>query len=162
MSQGKTDERRVCPLCSALARPGATNCWLCGNAVRPDWPALAPGEVPSGLAWMARPGHADHCADPRPFQFGLSTLLLIVTLFAVLCSIWMMAPGLGAVLTVAACLGLAGLAGSSFRAGRRGVALTTGQKATAFFRPIWIAALVVFVIAVVALVGLFIMCSTMK
>ena len=108
---------------SALSRadPAADrDCWLCGATIRADWPTLAPGKVPRRCPacwrWHAAAG-SSRGESRRPFQFGLSTLLLIMTLFAVLCSIWRMAPGLGAVLTVATCLGLLGLTGGSTRGG---------------------------------------------
>ena len=111
---------------------------------------------------MARSGQTGRRADPRPFQFGLSTLLLIMTLFAVLCSIWTMAPGLGAMLTVATCIGLLGLTGRSIGAAREGVPLTGAEKLRAFFRPILIVCIVLFVIVVVAFVGLLAICSLMS
>jgi hypothetical protein len=97
--------------------------------------------------------------DARPFQFGISTLLLIMTLLAVLCSVWRMAPGLGVVLTVATCIGLIGLTGRSVAAAREGTQLTGAEKLLAFLRPIWIVAIVLVVIVVVIIGGLFAVCA---
>jgi hypothetical protein len=123
---------------------------------------LAPGQIPAALP--AEPGTgrsrpAQLVEHGRPFQFGISTLLLIMTLFAVLCSVWRMAPGLGAVLTVVTCIGLAGLAGRSVAAAREGTPLTAADKLVAFFRPLWIVTIVLVVIVVVIVGGLFAICA---
>ena len=74
----------------------------------------------------------------QPFQFSLLTLLLIVTLVAVECSVWKMSPPLGGVIAAASCVGLVGLISRSLVAARRGVRLTGEEKLLAFCYPIWL------------------------
>jgi hypothetical protein len=138
-----------------------TICWLCGAPVRPDWPTLLPGQVPPQPAFkkLERPPIENiPRGEPRPFQFGLSTLLLIMTLIAVLCSVWRMAPGLGALLTVPTIIGLLGLTGRTLATARKGAPLTADEKFSAFLRPIWIAAVVVGAIVVVIFVSFLAVC----
>jgi hypothetical protein len=158
MSQVPSVPRQICPHCGALARPRTSDCWLCGAEICSDWPTLGPDQIPPDLLRRVRSGQPNRAA-PRPFQFGISTLLLIMTLFAVLCSIWKMAPGLGVVLTVITCIGLLGLTCRSIGAAHEGVPLTGPEKLVAFIRPIVIVSIVLAGIGVVAFVGLLIVCS---
>jgi hypothetical protein len=107
-----------------------------------------------------------------PFQFGLSTLFVILTLSAVLFGIWKMHAGLGAVLTVVAAVGLIGLAGSTHAAEKKGQPLTSGEKVSAFMRPvaatltaIWavvsVIAVVALVVVVTVIIGILQTCSAM-
>jgi hypothetical protein len=72
-----------CPECRAVCHADEGRCWLCGHSFIAE---LAP-EPPA--------------YNPRArYQFGLSTLLLITTLTAIVLSVWKMAPGLAVLLTV--------------------------------------------------------------
>jgi len=165
MSENLSSVRKICPHCGALTRPRTVYCWLCGATIESDWLTLAPGQIPPALSVPGPGGSKRGRAGPSPrrFQFGISTLLLIMTLFAVLCSVWRMAPGLGAVLTVAVLIGLAGLFERSLTAAKLGVPFTREDKVKAFFRPIWIVSIGIvaigLVIGIVAFVGFWIMCS---
>jgi hypothetical protein len=87
-----------------------------------------------------------------PFQFRLLTLLLIVTLFAVACSIWKTSPPLGCVITAMACAGLMGLILRSLVAARRGERLSGEEKMLAFANAIWIVGVAVMFLGL-AIVG---------
>jgi hypothetical protein len=68
-----------------------------------------------------------------PFQFGVRSLLLTITVFAVVRSSWKMNPALGTVLTIAAVCGVLGIWASLEDSARRGELLTYRQKLRAFF-----------------------------
>ena len=159
MSEAAKSQLTACPFCAAEARPGAKYCWLCGAKMEAARPALAAGRADAIVLAEIATGKTVPATDSEkaaPFQFGVSTLLIILTLSAVLFGIWKMHPGLGAVLTVIAAVGLIGLAGSTHAAAKRGAPLTSGEKVTAFMRPVAVTLAgiwaVVSVVAVVALV----------
>ncbi len=70
-----------CPECQATRRPEAKYCWLCGAALEP---VTAEAAEPSA-------GSENRAA----YQFGLSTLMLMVTLAAVVLSVFSMSIGVG-------------------------------------------------------------------
>ncbi len=122
MSEAASAGPIACPFCDAEARPGAKYCWLCGakmEAAQPALPARADIVILPEEVGNWQPASATKSPKPAPFQFGISTLLVILTLAAVLLGVWKMAPGLGAVLTVVAALGLIGLAGVSSAEAKR-------------------------------------------
>lgn len=83
MNTAATNEER-CPECGAIVQGQADKCWLCGNSVYPVAELVGPGGSPF--------------AHRTVTQFSLSTLLLGVTLVAVLFGVFRLAPGLGIVL----------------------------------------------------------------
>jgi hypothetical protein len=88
---------RHCPQCDAQVDPAAKYCWLCNAKLSPS----------SAGAARQTPLQAQLVDSNRPFQFGISSLLLVITFVAILCSVVKMNPGLGivvAVLTVPAVL----------------------------------------------------------
>ena len=90
-----------------------------------------------------------------PFQFRLLTLLLIVTHFAVACSVWKVSPPLGIVITVAGCAGLVGLISRSLNAARYGERLSGEEKLLAFANAVWIAGVAGMVLVLAAVVWYF-------
>jgi hypothetical protein len=102
-----------------LLTAGQAKCWLCHAAI------TAAGIVPT-----PRPEQA---ARPSGrLQFGLSSILLFVTLVAILGSIFRMSPGLGiaaAILSIPAVLRTCMVA---LREGAGGARMTAGDK-TAYF-----------------------------
>jgi hypothetical protein len=115
---------RICPQCGAPVAAGKVLCWLCNEPV----------------PVAAEPGPPPHTGR---FQFGLSTLLTVITLAAILLSIGVTSPGLG---IVAAMLALPALVRTCVVAARRrseGESLSASEKAGVF------AATVVMVIGIV-------------
>ena len=188
----------ACPFCAAEARPGAKYCWLCGakmEAARPAHPARADIVISREEVENRMPASASESEQASPGRFGLATLIVVLTLAVVLLGIWPMAPGVGVVLTAISVLGLIGLAGVSSAAGKRksqiaaiqhelqpssvlgtadtrAAALTPGEKAAAFMRPVAITllgalavlgsiALVVLGTIIVVIVGILQTCATM-
>ena len=72
---------RHCPECQATRRPDAKYCWLCGAALEP----IAAEAVQPSVGSERR----------AAYQFGLSTLMLMVTLAAVVLSVFRMSLGVG-------------------------------------------------------------------
>ncbi len=168
MSDAPMSERKVCPHCGALTRPRAECCWLCWATVEPTWAALAPGQVPMGLPESRRPVRrgsaarsARPVAGPAHFQFGLSTLMLIVTLVLIIGGTSMIHPGLGVVAAVVVAAGFLGVI-TFGAAAPKGVPLTSGQKVAAFCGSGCITFLLLviigMVIAVVTVIAFFINC----
>jgi hypothetical protein len=81
---------RPCSQCGAFVGIAAANCWLC-NARMPPLGAAVAREPPI---------RAQLVDSDRPFQFGISSLLLLITFVAILCSITTMSPGLGIVVAI--------------------------------------------------------------
>jgi hypothetical protein len=89
--------------------------------------------------------------------------MLLVTLFSIICSISIMAPGLGVVVGIISFCGMAGAARRSSAAEAKGVPLTQTEKMWAFASAagftLVVLAIIGLVLAVVVFVALFIMCS---
>jgi hypothetical protein len=86
---------------------------------------------------VVRRAGLDEAQDPTAtpgvrFQFGLSSILLFVTLFAILCSIIKMSPGLGVALAILAAPALVRTCVVALRQSARGKSMSAGDK-TAFF-----------------------------
>ena len=80
----------ACPQCSAPLPTKARFCWLCGVSLRPT------AAVPVRQVRVEPPP----IIEPRAaYQFGISTLLLAMTLLAVLLGVFAMSPGVGLAIT---------------------------------------------------------------
>lgn len=88
MSSPEPNTRTSCPECGAPLPTKANYCWLCGKALRPL--ATAAAQPPAAFEHRAA------------YQFGLSTLMLIVTLCAVLLGVFRISPGVGLALVLLA------------------------------------------------------------
>lgn len=73
----------LCPECDAPVIPDRSDCWLCGAKLANQ------GHVPTAV-----PPRAIAPPSSEPISFGLSTLMLIVTLAAVCFGLLVQAPGL--------------------------------------------------------------------
>ncbi len=80
MTEPTNSSEISCPYCGALNARWDGNCWLCKQTINLN-PAIADEPI------LAEP------VDVKP-QFGLSTLLLIVTLFCLCLGLIAIAPGL--------------------------------------------------------------------
>ena len=86
MSTLESTDVVACPQCSAPLPTKARYCWLCGVSLRPT--AAVPPFQPAPII------------EPRAaYQFGISTLLLAMTLLAVLLGVFAMSPGVGLAIT---------------------------------------------------------------
>jgi hypothetical protein len=79
MSSPPPDDGNPCPDCGASLPGEANYCWLCGKALQ---------EGGAGAAGSAGP-----VERRAAYQFSLSSLLLIITLVAVLLGVFRIAPG---------------------------------------------------------------------
>lgn len=116
---------RACAACGAANDQGRKTCWLCGGNLDPvnggSSPFAAGADVSSPIV------------EPRAaYQFGISTLLLIMTLFAVLCGVLSMSPGLGVVLAIVATPALVRTGITAVRRKVRGRPMTVPEKLGAF------------------------------
>jgi hypothetical protein len=102
----------VCSQCGAPLAPGQTVCCMCKT------PATGSDDSPS--------------APPVRFQFGLSSVLLIVTLVAIFCSIFAMSPGVGGVLLFFAIPAFLHTCVMALKRGAAGAPLPVGKKAAVF------------------------------
>jgi len=99
VSTSRPTQQISCPDCGAELQEDSRYCWLCGLAVREGVPAAA--EPRSPFAGRAR-GHIADGGKPvvildrrAGLQFSLATIMLSITLVAVLLGVFRMAPGLG-------------------------------------------------------------------
>lgn len=88
----------ICPDCGAVNSAGAGRCWLCQRALGSgNAPATkSDGSTAKGVPPQAMPAGVGR----GPGTFSLATLMLLVTLAAVLCGLTAVAPGLGIPLAV--------------------------------------------------------------
>ena len=109
------------------------------------------GTVCIGISRPAEPtGH---------FQYGISSLLLVITLFAILCSITKMNPGLG---IMAAILAVPALLWTTFAAVRRrdhGDPMSSGEKAGVFLLTVFAVFGVIIAVIGAFAVAFFAMCA---
>jgi hypothetical protein len=127
MASFKPTPLSYCPHCGATRKSGTSTCWLC-QAVLPSHGADA---APVLATLVPEPRRS---AQPgRPFQFGLSSLLLLITFVAILCSIIKMDPGLGIVLTVLAAPAMLRMLIVAFQRQQSGVPMSPSEKAGVFF-----------------------------
>ena len=154
--------RRICPECRAVCQPRAAHCWLCGGELGRG-AEVAGSSVPSGavFAWDRQPPGK---MDRRPsFQFGLSTLLLMVTFAAIVFSTFKMAPGLGIALVVLAGPALIRVSLRSMAAQASGQPLSASDKAKMAARTtitvVIILAILAVTLVVVAGIALLVICT---
>jgi hypothetical protein len=85
-----------------------TKCWLCGARLEPGQKAAAQPQAPSADLGAYAVEAPPLAASPPPaaperrvaFQFSLATLMLTVTVVAVLLGVFVMSPGWGIVLAI--------------------------------------------------------------
>lgn len=95
MNSLESNDVVACPQCSAPLPTQARYCWLCGVSLRPNVPNAA-------VANAAAPNAAESAPiiEPRAaYQFGISTLLLAMTMLAVLMGLFAIQPGIGLAVT---------------------------------------------------------------
>jgi len=87
-------DTKSCPECGGKNPRSAERCWLCAyEFAAPPRDTGLPSATPP-------PTRFAHAADPAAFSFSLSTLLLVMTLIAMVCGMLAVAPGLGVVLAI--------------------------------------------------------------
>jgi hypothetical protein len=151
----------VCPECSAVCWIGSPKCWLCGHPIGPD-AVIRKGAGLSETPLMAtvvddRSGAAGSSADYQErvrFQFGISSLLLLMTLTSVLFGLFSMAPGLGIAAMVLAVPALVPTCIAAMRKGSRGRPMTALQRTAVFL--VWMGLMMA--VAVAAGIAFFITC----
>jgi hypothetical protein len=124
MTSGTNVQKVVqCPECGAANDEGRSKCWLCGAEVAAGkWSAPSAAHVPP--------------------QFGLSSLLLIMTLICVCLGLVSIAPGLIVPLVVLVVPALVRTMSASKRWTRQGKQMTIGEKFGAFFTSLGIVYLI--------------------
>jgi hypothetical protein len=144
MSEASVSNQRICPHCEAVSRPGARYCWLCGAEVKESWSRA--GAVNEGDRLAKR----EDAAVPAGSQF-VSMLLLFLTLAAIVCGVFAMAPGLGVVVGIAVLAGFLGVLTRTASAAARGAPISGGQKVGTFVRTAAVTAMTILTIALIAL-----------
>jgi hypothetical protein len=122
----------ICPECGAKAAINASKCWICKRPLASDVPVTA--ELAGGAA--------EHRAT---FQFGISSIMLIITLAAVILGVWQMAPGIGIALAIVAIMALIPTCIISMQKGARGRPMTPSEKISLFM--VWLGLAAVVLIA---------------
>lgn len=145
-----------CPECRAVCRADEGRCWLCGHLISGHDADIVQAELALESVY-----------NPRArYQFGLSTLLLITTLTAIVLSVGKMAPGLAVLLTVLLVPALIRTGLASGNAQAAGQPMSWGAKTAMTVRTatltFGILLGIVLLLAVAAFVALWIMCSGMS
>ena len=115
--------RSICLDCGAPISAAANYCWMCGRRVLP--PVIAQRSSDSLAVTRTAARHFDHRATT---QFSVATLLLIVTLSAVVLGIFAISPGLGVVVLIVLVPALIRVAVRSSRAQGEGRPLSGSEK----------------------------------
>jgi hypothetical protein len=114
----------LCHACHAQLKIGDDRCWLCGAAVTTEVAAAAVTEPVA-----ARP---PSIGSPVA-SFSMATLMMFVTLVAVVCGVFSIAPGVGAALALVLLPVLAHTAIAARREEATGHSLRPGERITLFF-----------------------------
>jgi hypothetical protein len=140
MNELRTGTPLICPDCGAKVSVNAPRCWMCGRPL--SW--ATPAEVRIRLATQA---HADTSSTVRtfaghqagddyhrraPFQFGLASIMLIITLAAVVLGVYKMAPGIGIALAIVAITALIPTCIISRRKGAQDEPLSSAEQISYF------------------------------
>lgn len=124
---------RACPECGALLPAQATECWLCRIAVAPEeTEGAAPHVAGPAMTGSEAPFAAPSAAHHAYLQFSLASLMLTITLCAVLFGAAAVLPGLGIVLAILAAPAFIHTAVTAVRRRERGRQMDAMQK-TVFF-----------------------------
>jgi hypothetical protein len=117
-----------CPECGARVKPMDTKCWLCGRELVVKAEVVEDfSESPFAASWSPRVG-----VQPKPFQFSIESLLLVITLTAVCLGAFVATPGLGVLALVVAAPALLRTVYEGHQARRRGQSLTLTEKLLSF------------------------------
>ena len=119
-SQPQKRDALYCPDCGAEIPSSAVRCWRCRHPF-PNGP-----KAECTVAKMG--GGENHIEDGLKLQFSLASLMLIVTLTAILFSIYEIKPGLGIVLFILAGPALLRTVVLALQKGSRNTPMTTAGK----------------------------------
>jgi hypothetical protein len=132
-----------CPYCAAERKPGQSHCWLCQSWLPSNSAAEAADLDLKQKAYLP-------AAKSGSFQFGISSLLLLITLVAIICSVIKMNPGIGIVVAGLSIPALVWTIIVAIRRGQSGRPMSVAGKAGVF-----VLAMLLFLGIVVAVVGAF-------
>ncbi len=147
MSSSGSNREQTCVVCGAEVAADAPFCWLCREAIErleADAAAAAPPPV---------------IVEPRaPLQFGLSTLFLVMTLFAITLSVANMEPGLGICLAVLSLPPVIRTCLVVYRRKTQGRNVTPTEKIGLYLVSFFVTALILTVLAVAGFATFFVVC----
>ncbi len=113
-----------CATCHAALLPGAERCWLCGAPMASGIDAAAATDPANGSS-RSKVGPVA--------SFSLATLMMFVTLVAVVCGVFSIAPGVGVAMALVLLPVLAHTAISARGAEALGHSLSPGERIALFF-----------------------------
>lgn len=150
MSSPATKPGWKCSECGAeVRRLSSARCWLCGGEIR-----RAEQEEAVAAIVLDKPPYDRHAA----YQFSISTLLLLMTLTAVLGGVAAMAPGLGIVLALFTVPALAHAAVVVGRKKTRGEKVDAVERVGIFAQSLGLTIAIVVGLVVALIVALFAIC----
>jgi hypothetical protein len=114
----------LCHVCHARLRMGDKKCWLCGASVTSDIGAVV-ATPPAVAPYLTKHGPVA--------SFSMATLMMFVTLVAVVCGVFSIAPGIGVALALVLLPVLAHTAISAHREEALGHSLGPGERIVLFF-----------------------------
>jgi hypothetical protein len=114
----------LCHACQAQLKIGDAKCWLCGA------PAVFDVNAPVATN---RPADSPMTTSRGVASFSLSTLMMFVTLVAVVCGVFSIAPGVGAALALVLMPVLTHMVIAARREEAMGYTLRPGERFILFF-----------------------------
>lgn len=158
MSEATPIVEQVCPDCGATYPITAKYCWMCYRPL---------GRGPEGIG-SSTPIVAQSAAGESPFatgnqamQFGLSTVMLTITLVAVLLGVAKLAPGLGVLLALVVLPAYLRTCIAASRRSGRGQPMSTGAKLGSFGLNLCIVVVVAIAVIVAGVVALLAVCFSL-
>ncbi len=130
-----------CPECHAVLPPGKDRCWLCQRSVTPS----------VGINPYASPAVGE-------YSYSLSSLLVVVTFTAVICGLFVIAPGFAILAVVLATPALVRTMLVVRRRTRQGSRPTTSTKVSLFVMSMGVTYVLLVVVSVVAFGTFFVSC----
>lgn len=144
MTKAETSPIQFCPECGASLPPQVTRCWLCGRDIAPSGPATLTG---TPFAEVAGAGTSPF-EQRAKFQFSIASMLLWMTLAAILLSLFTISPGLGILLGILSAPAAIRTAVLAMRREAAGRPMTVESKVTVFLGTAGI--VLIFVVAALA------------
>jgi hypothetical protein len=145
MNAPVADQPRTCRECGAVVTAEASQCWLCSGALAPEAADAQPAE-PSVASAQAPPDYQGRAA----LQFGLSSLMLVMTLFAVICGVFSISPGIGLAVCIVAAPALVRTCLVVARRKSRGRSVSGVQKTGMYLGSFLVTAIILSILGVVA------------
>jgi len=153
MNGPAVERPRTCSECGAVVTAQASECWLCSGAL-----ASGPADAQPAEARAADGPTPHERRDRAPLQFGLASLMLVMTLFAVLCGVFSISPGLGLAVCIVSAPALVRTALVVARRKSKGRSVSGIEKTVMYLGSFFVTAIILSILGAVAYGTFFAVC----